>query len=69
MIKITYINNMYMNIEYIFVSSGFLQSKQIFTMVRNDEKKLYIVLIKKIYNCESKSYFMWMKKKINKINN
>lgn len=42
---------------------------EIFTMVRNDEKKLYIVLIKKIYNCEGKSYLMWMKKKINKINN
>lgn len=38
-----------MNIKYISVSSGFLQLEQIFTMVRNDKKKLYIIIIFKLY--------------------
>lgn len=45
MIKFIYINNIYMNIKYISVSSGFLQLEQIFTMVRNDKKKLYIIIL------------------------
>lgn len=48
-IKFIYINNIYMNIKYISVSSGFLQLEQIFTMVRNDKKKLYIIIIFKLY--------------------
>lgn len=43
MIKITYINNMYMNIEHISVTSGFLQLEQIFTMLEI-VKRNYILL-------------------------